>query len=47
MIEYGVSYFSDFYAPTNMDEVVTLLRKWKSHFQFLRFFLFSKFLENQ
>ena len=27
MLEDGASYFSDFYTPTNMDEVVTLLEK--------------------
>jgi len=47
MLECGASSFSDFYTLTNMDEVVTLLKKWKLCFQFLGFFLFSKFLENQ
>ena len=47
MLEYGASYFSEFYTTTNRDEVVTLLKKWKLRVQFLGFFLFSKFLENQ
>lgn len=47
MLEDGASYFSDFCTPTNMGEVVTLLKKWKLHFRFSEFFLFSKFLENQ
>lgn len=47
MLEYGASYFSDFYRPTNMDEAVTLLKIYKLCLQFLGFFLLPKFLENQ